>query len=105
MKKILLVYILLAAIISCKKEDTKPGEVSATIQGFIVEDSFTGQLTCSGYDIMIADERYQAVGEIPKAFTHPNAWPASVWVRYQRDKTDPCTDRSNRIVLTSVRQR
>lgn len=105
MSKINVILLLFFLLLGCKKEDTKPGEVSATLTGFVVEDRWDGALTCSGYEIETDDERYRTVSKLPEAFTDPNAWPVPVWIRYERDKNDPCTERSNRIVVLSIRKR
>ena len=105
MSRINLIVLLFLILLGCKKEDAKPGEISATFIGFVTEDRWDGSLTCSGYEIETDDERYLTVRTLPEAFTDPNAWPVPVWIRYERDDKDPCTQRSNRIVVLSIRKR
>lgn len=105
MNKINLSLLLLFLLLGCNKDDPQPGEVSATLTGFVVEDRFDGSLTCSGYEIQTGDAHYRTVTKLPEAFTDPNAWPVPVWIRYERDEKDPCTERSNRIVILSIRKR
>lgn len=105
MSRISVIAMLFLSLLGCKKEDAEPGEVSATLTGFVTEDRWDGSLTCSGYEIETDNEHFRTVSMLPEVFTDPNAWPVPVWIRYERDEKDPCTERSNRIVILSIRKR
>lgn len=105
MKKVLILFSLFSLLVACKGTEVKPGEVAATITGDFIADNWTKGCSSGGLAIKINRDSYIISNRIPAAYEEPNSWPAPVWIRYERDVPDPCTQADDRIKILSIRKR
>lgn len=95
----------LAISLGCQKDGTlEPGEVEATITGFVIADNWGKGCSSGGLEIKIDHNTYIIRNAIAPEYEEANSWPVPVWVRYQAASPDACTESTNRITSLSIRR-
>ncbi|MBC8152495.1 MAG: hypothetical protein H7Z72_06255 [Bacteroidetes bacterium] len=105
MKQVLTIISLVVLLISCRSSEIEPGEVEGTITGYVVADNFAKSCSVGGLQVEIRSDTYTLSNAVPVAYQEPNSWPISVWIRYQPDIPDTCTQSTNRVKILSIRKR
>ncbi len=104
MKRTLIISGLMALLLSCKSTEVEPGEVAATVTGAVIADYFTKGCSGGGLEIKIGSAVYTVSNSVPATYEEPNSWPIAVWIRYQPDIPDACTQSTNRVKILSNRK-
>ena len=83
----------------------EPGEVAATTKGYLFIDNFSKSCGGGGLVTLIDADSYLAINSVPTEFEGTSTTPLPVWIRYEREEPDTCTQATNRIKILSIRKR
>jgi hypothetical protein len=97
--------LLLTLLDGCKDRDADPRKVAAVITGYVIIDNWGQSCSTGGLQLAIGNETYTISNSLPAPYSDPNAWPAPVWVRFESDTPDNCTQSTNRIKILSIQKR
>lgn len=99
-------FLLLIALSTggCKDKTIDSSEVAATITSNIIADNFSKGCSSGGLQIKISNDTYIISNLIPTIYEDANSWPISVWIRYDPDIPDTCTQSTNRVKIITIRK-
>ena len=106
MRQALAILYLFVLLLGCEKDSNiQPGEVEASITGYVIADNWGKGCGIGGFEIKIGNDPYIISNTIPVDYENANSWPVPVWVRYQSANPDSCAHWTNRITVLSIRKR
>ncbi|MCF0055104.1 hypothetical protein LXL81_04995 [Dyadobacter sp. CY356] len=92
MRQALNILVLLHLQLGCKKgTDIKPGEIEATVKGYVISDNWDRGCNSEGFVIKISADSYLISNSIPSYYENPSSWPDSGWIRYESASPDSCS--------------
>lgn len=97
--------LLISLLLGCKGSGIEPGEVVATTKGYLFIDTFGRSCAGGGLVTLIDADSYLAINSVPIEYEGSYIKPLPVWIRYEREKLDTCTQEPNRIKILSIRKR
>ncbi len=92
-------------MLGCKKDSgIEPGEVKATVIGYVIADYWGKGCSTGGLEIKVGSDHYFIANAISSDYNEPNSWPISVWIRYESAPPDSCGHWTNRVNILSIRK-
>lgn len=99
------ILFLLSLLLGCKGSGVEPGEVAASTKGYLYIDNWSKSCGGGGLVTVIDTDTYLATNSVPVAYEGNSGAPFPVWIRYERESPDTCTQSTNRIKILSIRKR
>lgn len=97
---------LLLLLLGCKKDaDIKPGEVEATVRGYVIADNWGKGCSSGGLQVTVGNELYLSSTAEAAVYEGSDAKPVPVWIRFETDSPDTCIQFTDRIRILSIRKR
>ncbi|MVM39613.1 hypothetical protein GO730_21725 [Spirosoma sp. HMF3257] len=106
MRQVLTSLGLLILMLGCKKDaGVEPGEVEATLTGYVIADYWSKGCSTGGLAIKVGNASYVINNSLSSEYEQANSWPIGVWVRYESAPPDNCGQWTNRINILSIRKK